>query len=58
MTDYEPECPECGEDMVVRRNGKTGEEFYGCSMYPHCDGTVSKESIKPDYPDWASDSDQ
>ncbi len=56
MPEYEPECPECGEDMVVRRNGKTGEEFYGCVLYPQCDGTVSKESReRPDYPDWASD---
>ena len=59
MAKYEPECPECGEDMVVRRNGATGEQFYGCSMYPQCDGTVNKETRElPDSPDWASDPNQ
>lgn len=51
---YEPECPECGEDMVIRRNGQTGEQFYGCSMFPQCDGTAQIETReRPDYPDWA-----
>ena len=52
MTDHEPECPECGEDMVKRTNGETGEQFYGCPMYPQCDGTVAIDNTpKPDYPD-------
>ncbi len=60
MSDYEPECPECGEAMVKRRNRTTGDEFYGCSMYPQCDGT---ESIigppdHPGYPNWAKDPNQ
>lgn len=56
MSDYDPECPECGEDMVKRRNRSTGEEFYGCSMYPQCNGTESiGDYRKPDYPDWAKD---
>lgn len=60
MDDYEPECPECGEDMVKRRNRATGEEFYGCSMYPQCDGTVSinEPPQHPGYPDWAKDPNQ
>ena len=56
-TDYEPECPECGGDMVIRKNRKTGEQFYGCSIYPQCDGTEQIQSApkKGDYPDWAKD---
>lgn len=26
----------CGGREVVRRNGKTGQRFYGCSRYPSC----------------------
>ncbi len=32
-------CPECGREMVVRTNGTTGEQFFGCSQYPTCKGT-------------------
>ncbi|MCR5182957.1 MAG: type I DNA topoisomerase [Clostridia bacterium] len=28
-------CPECGKD-IVRRRGKSGKTFYGCSNYPQC----------------------
>lgn len=58
MTDYIPECPECGEDMVVRTNRNTGEQFYGCSMYPQCEGTeslVGESRGKTTYPSWASE---
>lgn len=60
MIDQEPECPECGEDMVIRKNRKTGEQFYGCSLYPQCDGTdaIQSKPQKGDYPAWASDPDQ
>ncbi len=55
----ELECPECGEDMVIRKNRKTGERFYGCPMYPQCDGTRPiDEPQKRDYPAWASDPNQ
>lgn len=30
-------CPKCGEGDVVRRKGKKGRPFYGCSRYPECD---------------------
>lgn len=30
-------CPKCGEGEVVRRRGKGGKPFYGCSRYPDCD---------------------
>jgi hypothetical protein len=29
-------CDQCGSEMLVRRNGSTGESFYGCSRYPSC----------------------
>lgn len=34
-------CPECGAPVVVK-NGKYGE-FYGCSNYPACKFTATKE---------------
>lgn len=33
-------CPECGREMVIRRNGKTGDEFLGCSGWPECKETI------------------
>lgn len=54
MADNEPECPECGDDMVKRSNKETGEEFWGCVMFPLCNGTVSIAAPHPGYPDWAS----
>jgi ssDNA-binding Zn-finger/Zn-ribbon topoisomerase 1 len=33
-----PRCPECGKHMIPR-SGQFGE-FYGCSNYPTCTGTV------------------
>lgn len=38
--DKQPEikmpCPECGWELVIRTNRKTGEEFLACSKYPEC----------------------
>ena len=34
-------CPECGSPMVVRtaqRGENTGNQFWGCSTYPKCQG--------------------
>lgn len=37
----ELECPKCfDQEMIVRANGVTGEEFLGCLRYPQCDGTL------------------
>lgn len=39
-----PECPTCGKTMVLRRakTGKyAGQEFWGCSGFPQCRGTLS-----------------
>lgn len=33
-------CPRCGGVLVQRTNGRTGEQFYGCSTYPRCRGTA------------------
>jgi ssDNA-binding Zn-finger/Zn-ribbon topoisomerase 1 len=30
------ECSKCGAGMVVRKNSKTGEKFWGCSTFPKC----------------------
>jgi ssDNA-binding Zn-finger/Zn-ribbon topoisomerase 1 len=35
-----PECPKCGEAMVLRRS-RFGKLFYGCSNYPKCNGLVN-----------------
>jgi hypothetical protein len=32
-------CPRCEGMMVTRRNGVTGERFWGCSNFPSCKGT-------------------
>lgn len=37
-----PSCPKCGKPMLRRMQKKgagQGREFWGCSDYPHCDGT-------------------
>jgi len=34
-------CPKCGNGMVLRKNKKNGNKFYGCSQYPRCKATVS-----------------
>jgi restriction system protein len=32
-------CPRCGSKMIERTNRKTGQNFYGCTRYPKCQGT-------------------
>lgn len=34
-----PACPKCGKLMVLRKNGQSGEPFFGCSDYPRCRDT-------------------
>lgn len=34
-------CPSCGKPMRLRKNGKTGAEFFGCSGFPACRQTFS-----------------
>lgn len=38
-----PLCPRCKKKMVLRKVRATGEQFWGCSQYPDCKGTLSKE---------------
>lgn len=38
-------CPVCSSEMVLRTARKgvnAGNQFYGCSRYPHCKKTISK----------------
>lgn len=45
-----PACPRCGADMVRRKamKGKnSGKEFWGCSGYPKCRGTLQDEVGNP-----------
>ncbi len=32
-------CPECGHDLVIRKNKATKEQFLGCSQWPECTHT-------------------
>ena len=39
-----PRCPLCGESLVLRtakKGPKAGQQFWGCSRFPHCRGTRS-----------------
>ena len=35
-----PSCPKCGLAMTKRTAKSTGNEFWGCSSYPECDGVI------------------
>lgn len=37
-------CPECGGDIIERRNRK-GQIFYACSNYPKCKFTLSSKPV-------------
>jgi four helix bundle suffix protein len=42
-SDRIPACPRCGKPMVLRtaRGGRnSGQQFWGCSVYPDCKGVV------------------
>lgn len=37
-----PACPLCGEPMIkraIKRGSNAGQQFWGCSSYPKCQGT-------------------
>jgi restriction system protein len=41
----QPPCPNCGQPMLLRtaRTGpRSGRQFWGCSAYPNCKGTLPK----------------
>lgn len=33
-----PSCPRCGNEMILRTNNKTGNQFWGCKSFPRCKG--------------------
>lgn len=42
-----PVCPKCGSAMVLRTAGRgrnAGRQFWGCSKFPRCRGTVDEDS--------------
>lgn len=42
-----PQCPRCGSPMVLRtarRGANAGEQFWGCSTYPKCQGTQPRRA--------------
>ena len=48
-------CPECGGDLVERRQkGKGGRAFYGCSNYPECTFAVNQRPLPQPCPECAS----
>lgn len=41
-SDGAPNCPKCGAPMILRvikKGSHQGEQFWGCTDYPKCDGT-------------------
>lgn len=44
-------CKKCGAHAVLRRNGRTGENFYGCSGFPQtCGPNSNPNNAKVKYP--------
>ena len=39
-----PVCPSCGGPMVLRKNRREGNNFWGCRRFPACRGTRDIES--------------
>jgi len=47
-----PNCPKCGSKMVKRtakKGPKAGNEFWGCTFYPKCKGTLDIRDINQEY---------
>ena len=45
-------CPECGKDIVQRRQkGRGGKLFYGCSGYPDCKFALNQRPIPQECPE-------
>lgn len=56
-SDFAPDCPLCGEQMVERTGPKI--KFYGCIRYPLCKGKRTLDGVafgidgeKPEAPAW------
>lgn len=42
-----PQCPKCGKPMrlrTARQGGNAGNQFWGCSGYPECKGTMKYQA--------------
>lgn len=59
-----PNCPKCGTMMVLRTAKNSGKKFWGCPMFPKCNGTVwintyvKTEIVKTELPQDVKGSDQ
>ena len=40
-------CPHCGGPMISRKNGATGQRFWGCKNFPVCRGTLNTDGEAP-----------
>ena len=46
------DCPECGGDLVERKQkGRGGKRFYGCSNYPTCTFAVNQKPLPQPCPE-------
>ena len=48
LSDPRKFCPKCEREMVLRtakRGAKVGKQFWSCSNYPRCDGTLEAEPV-------------
>lgn len=42
-------CPKCGEGEMLKRRGRFGRPFFGCSRYPDCDYTTNDLALVSEY---------
>jgi DNA topoisomerase-1 len=42
-------CPKCQEGEMLKRRGRFGRPFYGCSRYPNCDYTTNDLALVNEY---------
>ncbi len=49
-----PSCPKCGGMMVVRSRKSDGKRFWGCRLFPACNGTMNYDEESNKFNDaWA-----
>jgi DNA topoisomerase-1 len=52
VTEIGVQCPECGNDLVERKQrGKGGRTFYGCSGYPDCTFSMGRKPLPQPCPE-------
>lgn len=42
-------CPKCTEGELMKRRGRFGRPFFGCSRYPNCDYTTNDLALVSEY---------